>query len=236
MPTVYNYHQVTKIFTEATDAHESPAEPGVWLLPNAATFVAPPPFTPPDQTAQWDGAAWHVIDAPIETVEEVIFGWTATDNEKRAVLMKLANDFMDGAARALGFASIVDASSMASPNPQNQYERDARTLRNWRTVVMTIINTFIDAAVGNTNPMPSVNSIMAAMPKFQREFPDPTQSPGYKIYGPVSVPDDLPQTPVYPDPIPQLPPSTYVDPPDVHYPVTPPDTYPLPPPPPVPPV
>jgi hypothetical protein len=225
MPTVYNYHQVTKIFTDTSEAHPSPNELGVWLLPNAATFVAPPPYSSPQQVVQWDGTAWHVIDAPIEEVEEFIFGWMATDNEKRAILLKLANDFMDNAARALGFASIVDATSMSSSNPQNQVERDARTLKNWRSVVMTVINEVIDTVVGNTDPMPSIKSIMDAMPKFERAFPNPSQPPGYRIYEPVSAPTNMPPAPVYPPvPPPYVPPPRWVDPPDVHYPVTRPDS------------
>ena len=68
----------------------------------------------------WDGEDWFILPVPIETIEEAVFGWLATDDEKRATLLKLVNDFMDGAARAAGFVSILDASASAPANPTNR--------------------------------------------------------------------------------------------------------------------
>jgi hypothetical protein len=39
---VYNYHQVTKIFTCEDFADPDPLEQGSWLLPANATFIQPP--------------------------------------------------------------------------------------------------------------------------------------------------------------------------------------------------
>jgi hypothetical protein len=211
MPTVYSYHQVTKIFTDAMEAHESPNEPGVWLLPAFATFIQPPPYMSPQQTPQWTGSGWVIINAPKEQVEEVIFGWTATDAEKKAILTKLANDYMDGAARALGFDSIVDATAMANSGSSTQVGRDAIALKNWRLSVMSTIQDVIASVVGNHKPMPSVHGIMERFPQLVRTFPEPDTTPG-KIHEPAE-----------PMPAPYVPPPPYVSPPAASYPRTPPD-------------
>lgn len=169
MPTVYSYHQVTKIFTQASEALESPNEEGVWLLPAFATFLEPP-VAPDGQTVMWDGTAWTVVTITPAQLTEVVYGWLATDEEKHDILMQLANDFMDNVAKAFGFAGIADASSMASGDQTTQYGRDAAALRDWRAKVMDIILPVIASVQGNTNPMPPVADIRNSFPVFKRVF------------------------------------------------------------------
>lgn len=173
MPAVYSYHQITKIFTGAGEALPSPNEEGVWLLPAFATFVVPPDHTS-YETVMWNDTEWVVVPAPVTQVEEALFGWLATDEEKHDILMKLATEHMDAAAKALGFAGIVDATAMAVPEPANQVERDAVALRSWRTQVLEVIFTVIAGVTGNTKPMPAVVDILNSFPSFKRLWPPMT--------------------------------------------------------------
>ncbi len=171
MPAVYSYHQVTKIFTGASDALPSPNEEGVWLLPAFATFIEPPAHTS-YETVMWNDTAWVVIPTPVEAMEQTIFGWLATDEEKHDILMKLATDWMDNVARGSAFASIVDATAIAATvgTPKNQIERDAVALAAWRTEILNIIMLVIAGVQGNTNPMPPVQGIRDSFPIFKRVF------------------------------------------------------------------
>ena len=59
--TVYNYDPITHIFTGASEADESPLEPGVYLIPAHATTDAVPQ-TPEGQLARWRAdEMWEVI-------------------------------------------------------------------------------------------------------------------------------------------------------------------------------
>lgn len=60
--TVYNYDPRTRIYTGASQADESPLEPGVFLIPAHATTDAVPQ-TPEGQLARWrvDDRMWEVI-------------------------------------------------------------------------------------------------------------------------------------------------------------------------------
>lgn len=59
---IYNYDPVTRVFTGAAPADESPLEPGVYLIPAHATTDAVPQ-TPEGQLARWrvDDRMWEVI-------------------------------------------------------------------------------------------------------------------------------------------------------------------------------
>lgn len=50
-------------FVGPYDAQESPLDPGVFLVPQRSTDIAPPAVTEA-QFAQWNGTAWDVIDIP----------------------------------------------------------------------------------------------------------------------------------------------------------------------------
>lgn len=54
MTLIYNYHHTYGYYTNFSEADESPLEPGVFLLPAHATFVAPPDDIPANKVAMWD--------------------------------------------------------------------------------------------------------------------------------------------------------------------------------------
>lgn len=60
--TVYNHHPDTRIYTGASQADESPLEPGVYLIPAHATTVAPPDV-PEGHLARWrlDDGMWEIV-------------------------------------------------------------------------------------------------------------------------------------------------------------------------------
>lgn len=60
---IANYHPVTGQFISLGDADESPLEPGVYLVPAAATEILPPDFNPETHLARFDGQ-WHVEAIP----------------------------------------------------------------------------------------------------------------------------------------------------------------------------
>jgi hypothetical protein len=194
----YSFNPITRAFVGEGDAQVSPAEVGVFLLPANATFKVPPAFDPTTQSAVFDNVNWAVIPKPVQAIDEVVFGWMATDLEKQTVLLRLVNEnFMDQAAKALGFANIADAVASAPAGPAtNQAERDALALKNWRMMVLSKINEWIAQVQGNTNPMPPVKAIMDSMPTFVRVFPDPLKPP--QVFGPVLPPNlaDIPNVPL----------------------------------------
>ena len=53
------------LYTGITEADESPLEPGVYLLPERATFVAPPDEWPEDKWPRFNGYSWKLSTKPI---------------------------------------------------------------------------------------------------------------------------------------------------------------------------
>lgn len=58
---IYNYEKLTGIFTNATDARESPLETGVYLIPALATTIEPPKV-PEGSVAVFADGAWQIIE------------------------------------------------------------------------------------------------------------------------------------------------------------------------------
>jgi len=56
----YNYSPVTGEYTETITMHESPLEPGVFLVPAFCTTTAPEALT--GHAACWNGAAWVLVE------------------------------------------------------------------------------------------------------------------------------------------------------------------------------
>lgn len=52
------------LYTGITEADESPLEPGVYLLPLGATFVAPPATWPANKWPRFNGHAWELVVKP----------------------------------------------------------------------------------------------------------------------------------------------------------------------------
>jgi hypothetical protein len=63
------------IFIRPAEADPCPIEEGVWLIP-AGCVELPPPATPADKAAYWDGQHWHLIDS--------LLGLTAYNTATRA--------------------------------------------------------------------------------------------------------------------------------------------------------
>jgi hypothetical protein len=61
MKTVYQLNQQGEYIGE-TIAHESPLEPGIYLIPGGCVETAPPE-TKKGQVAVWDGV-WTLVDVP----------------------------------------------------------------------------------------------------------------------------------------------------------------------------
>jgi hypothetical protein len=61
---IYNYHPVTGGFLGASEADESPLEPGVFLVPAYATEKEPP-AAPEGKQAVWSGEEWTLQDIPV---------------------------------------------------------------------------------------------------------------------------------------------------------------------------
>lgn len=57
--TVYQYDNAG-MYVGATDADESPLEPGVWHIPARCVQISPPAVTG-DQWPRWNGAAWQIV-------------------------------------------------------------------------------------------------------------------------------------------------------------------------------
>lgn len=63
--TAYQF-DAAGLFMFPTVSHESPLEPGVFLLPAGCTFVAPQPEdeVPEGKWPRWNGAAWVLVNKP----------------------------------------------------------------------------------------------------------------------------------------------------------------------------
>ena len=55
----------------ATQADESPLEPGVYLIPKGAVEVSPPLSWPVKHWPRWNGSTWEIIRQPT-VVERVV--------------------------------------------------------------------------------------------------------------------------------------------------------------------
>lgn len=58
---VYNYHPEYKHFTGASEADESPLEPGVYLYPANSTTIAPPAHEY-GKVNVWNGSSWETTE------------------------------------------------------------------------------------------------------------------------------------------------------------------------------
>ena len=58
---VYNYHPVTKEFTEFSEADEDPLDKGKWLIPASATVI-PPPEQVNGKVRVFTGLLWQYDD------------------------------------------------------------------------------------------------------------------------------------------------------------------------------
>jgi hypothetical protein len=96
---VYCFDADTMQFTGATDAFESPLEPGLFLIPANATESAPPAFDDATHVCEFDGATW-VIRARTETqlppgpTPEEVKAALATDRLKGRALLLADSDWM----------------------------------------------------------------------------------------------------------------------------------------------
>jgi hypothetical protein len=60
---VYQYDQAG-ILLHATQADESPLEPGKFLIPARCTATPPPTEIPEGQVPRWNGAEWTLVRMP----------------------------------------------------------------------------------------------------------------------------------------------------------------------------
>ena len=74
--TIYNYDPITRIFTGASEADESPLEPGVYLIPAHATTTAPP------KPKKGQVARWRVDDGEWELIDDVRGTWYDADGQQ----------------------------------------------------------------------------------------------------------------------------------------------------------
>lgn len=58
---IYHYHQASQEFLSASQADESPLEPGVFLIPANATAVQPPAHNQ-GQASVFNGSSWSIVD------------------------------------------------------------------------------------------------------------------------------------------------------------------------------
>ena len=73
--TVYNYDPITRTFTGASQADESPLEPGVYLIPAHATTIEPP------AVADGKVARYRPDDVMWELVHDVRGTWYDADGQ-----------------------------------------------------------------------------------------------------------------------------------------------------------
>ena len=73
--TIYNYDPITRIFTGASEADESPLEPGVYLIPAHATTIEPP------AVADGKVARYRPDDVMWELVPDIRGTWYDADGQ-----------------------------------------------------------------------------------------------------------------------------------------------------------
>jgi len=61
--TVYNYDPATLEYAGASEADESPLEPGEYLIPAHATTIVPPELIP-GHILKWIGDGWASVELP----------------------------------------------------------------------------------------------------------------------------------------------------------------------------
>jgi hypothetical protein len=128
MKTVYLFNEFTGDYLGTYEAQESPLEPGVYIMPHAATEVAPPAHGIGDKLG-WNGIAWVILPTP-----PVPPGPTFA--ELRAAEISAKKDLRDKMCARL--ASI--ASRFAG-------NADPTTTSSCNAVATDLLNLFTDPAV-----------------------------------------------------------------------------------------
>lgn len=92
---IYNYDPISSEYVGASDAFESPLEPGVFLIPASATDAAPPTFDAAKEQCFWTGSDWTV--APVKlgsaptspTADEIAAeAWSTYQEQAKAALAR----------------------------------------------------------------------------------------------------------------------------------------------------
>lgn len=155
----YQFDPATALYTGYAEAHESPEEPGVFMLPAFATFDPVPEFSPEGKIARRVNDAWVFVDLPPVIVPPV-----ETEPGFDDIAAGLHNGLMMNMlsmAVALGFTSIEDAQSYGSDTSQKGY--DSTDFTNWKKACESLFASFIAS-----RNLPTLTELFVMLPKFVR--------------------------------------------------------------------
>ena len=147
------------IFVGATEADESPLEPGVFLIPGGCVEQEPPALAEGEQ-ARWIDGAWLVEPVPPppepETPEEPPVD--AIEAFRRAI-----QGHIDQTAQSRSYdTGISCASYVGSTNPV--WAAEAAAFTAWRDDVWTYAYAELAKVQNGQRPQPTVETILAELP------------------------------------------------------------------------
>lgn len=154
---IWNYNPVTGVLIGASEADESPLEPGVYMVPAYATEISPPPLTPEGEETYWAGDAWATRALPPPPPPP-------TTAEYVAVLRGEVQSYLEAIARDWGFDSMLDAVSYVDEPTWAKGQVRGRALRTWRSQVWLQWHTVARDIERGVRLLPRADDLIAELP------------------------------------------------------------------------
>lgn len=171
MPLVYHFDKQTGALTGVSEAHESPAEPGVFLLPAWATFKPLPGAVPEGHTAFFVAGEWKTLPGDRVVAEALALGLIATDEEKARLVREWVEHWKSFCIQMLAFADAASVRAHAAASAgavRSQRDQDAADLLQWFRAVDNKTDEIVAALQGTTTPLPTPEAISELLPAFAR--------------------------------------------------------------------
>jgi len=147
------------IFVGATEADESPLEPGVWLIPGGCVET-PPPTLGAGVQARWAQHYWV-----LEPIPQAAGAPVASAADGMPTSIDIIQRHLDSKAKELGYDSLISAISYAEEPAVPKFQAEGQALRAWRSKVWAAAYAYLAEADDQAPPSP--DALLAELPTFE---------------------------------------------------------------------